>query len=133
MVRIDGHLVVGHPDDRDDLLAALVLGLELHAGLDVVDPAERGAGDGLDHVRVLVPVRLVGRDLDLERVAGALALQGVLEPADDVAGAVEVRQRTAALGRVEDLALGVGEGVVDGDDLVFADLHGASFRRAARP
>jgi hypothetical protein len=106
VVGVDGDLVVVHSRDGDDAAAVGGLGGELHAGLDVGDALEAVAGDALDELRVALAVALVGLDGDLDLIAGALAFEGGFEAGDDVAGAVEVGEGLAALGGVEDVALG---------------------------
>src|SRR3546814_13029741 len=59
---------------------------------------EHAARQALHQPVVALAEALLGRDFDLEPVAGLLAGQRPLEPAHDPAGAVQVDQRFVAVG-----------------------------------
>lgn len=124
VVGVYGYVLIVYFDDPDDAGALGGAGFELHAGFDVVDAVEIGAGDGLDEVGVVVAVAFVGGDGDSEGFAWGFAFELGFEAWDDVGSAMEVSEGLAAFGGVDDFSLGVGEGVVDGGYGVFGDLHG---------
>src|SRR3546814_6862686 len=66
---------------------------------------------------------LLGRDLDLEPVAGLLPGQRLLEPAHDAAGAVQVDQRIVAMGGGDLPAVLAEQGEMDGGDAPVGDFH----------
>src|SRR5690606_28819016 len=126
VVAVDAHGLVARLDHRHQQRAALALRMELHAGLDLVHALEQLARHVLDQRRVVLAVAFLGLDVDLDRVASLLAGQRLLQARDDVAGAVEVAQRLALRRLVDDIAVVVGEGVVDAGDARVGDLHGES-------
>src|SRR5690606_37415916 len=94
VVAVDPDRVRVNFDHRHQQRATLALRLELHARLDLVHALERLSRQHLDHALVTDAVGLLGAYLDLQRVAGLLAGQRLLQAGDDVAGAVEIAQRT---------------------------------------
>lgn len=125
MVGVDHHLVGADVDDREEARSHVGVGLELHAGFELGSTLEGGAGDGLDEVLVTGAVALFGGDGDVELISRVLSFKGLFESRDDVAGAVEVGEGSATGRGVKNLATVAGEGVVDGNDLVFGDVHWA--------
>lgn len=126
VVGVDGDAVGVHLDDGDDAGLAVGFGAELHAGLGLGDAGalEGGAGDFLDELLLAGAVTFLGGNGDLEVVAGGFAFEVTFEAGDDVGIAVEVGEGLAAFGGIYDLTFVALERVVDGDNLVFADLHG---------
>src|SRR5690606_15238537 len=130
MVAVDAYRLVAGLDHRHQQRTALALGMELHARFDLVHALEQIARHVLDQRRIVRAVAFLRLDVDLQRVAGLLAGQCLLQARNDVAGTVEVAQRLR-LGRfVDDLALVVGQGVVDAGDARVGDLHGSLLERA---
>ncbi|MCY1359468.1 hypothetical protein D9M69_460400 [compost metagenome] len=131
MVAVDGDVVAVDVADGDDLHAAVRgRGMELHADFQHVDAFEQAAIEGADQFRAVLAVGFFRLDADVELVAGLLADQGLLQTDDDVAGTVQVDQRSAARRAVDHLAGVVGEGIVDGDSLVGGDQHeGGTFAK----
>lgn len=124
VVGVDGDGVAIDLGDGDDGHGALWgLGAELHAGLDVGYALEGGARDGLDEGFVAFAVGVFGGDGDFELVAGGFSFEGFFEAGDEVAGAVEVGEWLLADGGIDDVSIGAGEGVIDGDDGILGDLH----------
>jgi hypothetical protein len=123
VVAIDGHVVALDLRDGDVDRPLVIATLELHARLQVFDALERGLRHDLDKLRVAHAVTLFRHHVDLELIAGLLAFQRLLEARDDMALAVDVSQRLATVGAVDDVALVVGQRVVEGNDVAIADLH----------
>jgi hypothetical protein len=123
MVGIDGHLITADRRDGHHLGARLGLGLKAHPGLDVVDAFEHAAWDVLLQPVVALAVGLFRWDADIHIVAGLAALEGFFESGDDVACAMQILQWLALRRSVDDLALGVAQGVIDGNHRVVCNLH----------
>ncbi len=127
MVAVDGDHVALDAGDRHHARVTIGrLGLELHAGLQVRDFAERALRHALDEFRVTFAVTVGRRDLDAEFRSRRLALELAFEARNQVAVAVYVRERVAARGAVKHFALVVGEGVMDQHDFVRSNDHEAT-------
>ncbi|SST08247.1 Uncharacterised protein [Acinetobacter baumannii] len=126
MVAVDGHVVAVDVADGDDLHAAVrSRGVELHADFQFVDAFEHLAGQGRDQFGAVFAIGVFRLDGDAQFVTDVLAFQGLLQADDDVAGTVQVDQRRATSGTVDDIPGVVGQGIVDGNRLVGRDLHGS--------
>lgn len=124
MVAVDRDHVAGDVRDGDRARALIRLGLELHADVDIANALE-GTTRNLLHERLVVlAVPFRGRELDAHRIARRFAFERALEARDQVAVAMQIRERFAACGTVDRLALIVGERVVDENDCVLRNLHG---------
>src|SRR3546814_98453 len=84
---------------------------------------EHAARQALHQPVVALAEALLGRDFDLEPVAGLLAGQRLLEPAHDPAGAVQVDQRVVAVGAGDLPAVLAEQGEMDGGDAPVGDFH----------
>ncbi|MDT4811616.1 hypothetical protein FQZ97_445580 [compost metagenome] len=98
--------------------------MELHADFQLVHAFEHLAAQGGDQLGAVLAVGFFRLDDDVQLVADLLAFQGLFQTDDDVAGTLQVDQRRAAGGTVDDLTCVVGQGIVDGNRLVGRDLHG---------
>ena len=98
VIGVDRDLVTIDIAHHDTPLAAVSgLGGEGHSGLDLVHTLECGDRHYLQQFGVVLAVALRGLDDHIERFAGGLAGQRVLEAGDDVAAAVQVGQGLGAL------------------------------------
>jgi hypothetical protein len=86
--------------------------------------AEGVEGHALDKLVAPFAVAELGRDGHRLGIPGGEAGQTLLEARDDVLEALQVLQRTAPIGGVEDVALVVLQGVFDADDGVLGYAHG---------
>src|SRR3546814_5946501 len=103
--------------------AALGLRLQPRPDLRFGRGIEHAARQALHQAVVALAEALLGRDLDLEPVAGLLPGQRLLEPAHDAAGAVQVDQRIVAMGGGDLPAVLAGQGEMDGGDAPVGDFH----------
>ena len=110
--------------DGDEARALRAVRAHLHARREARDLGEAGARHDLHEALVARAVALLRGDGDVELVPGRLAGEGLLEPRDDVALAVEVAERPAAARGIDDGALLVPQGVFERHDAVLFDLHG---------
>lgn len=126
MVGVDSDGLVLDRDDGHELMGAVwSLGAELHTGLDLLYALEKAAGYFLDKLFVTRAVGLFGGDGYAQLLARRFAFQGRFQAWDDAADAVEVAQRLVVFRTIQNLSIGIGQGVVDGGNLVASDLHGA--------
>ena len=124
VVGIDGD-VISH--DGGDLSHAGTVGgvrLEAHARLQVHALRELGAGRLDDQIGIMFPVGLGGRDLGDQLVPGDLSFQLLFQTGNDIAVTVQVGEGVPAFTGIEDLSLGIGQGVMHRDDVVVFDFHG---------
>ena len=98
------------------------LGMKLHAGLDLLIGREHVARHRLGLLDIMHAVALFRRYRHRQLIARRLAGQGVFQPGDDVAGAVQVAE-AAVIGLVDDSVVIVLQRVGEGNDPVFFDLH----------
>jgi hypothetical protein len=96
--------------------AALQLPADLHAGREI------GLGDAAHQRLVALAEGVFGREAHHGLVALLLAVERFLDLGQRVlVAAMQVGHRLGA--RLDELALGVGDFVLDGDDGVFFDFH----------
>ena len=86
--------------DGNHQRAALSLRLELHARLDALDALERIARHFLHQLFLNFAVTLFRGNFDVQFVASSAAFKLFFQARDDVARAVEIRQRLSAFGTV---------------------------------
>ena len=98
-------------------------GMEAHPDLGRVG-AERRKGYQLEEFFAVFPVTKLRGYEDVLGVAGDKAFDALLEPWDDVLGAVKILHRATIAGGVDDVTLVVLQGVFDGDDGFFSYAHG---------
>ncbi|MNR12127.1 hypothetical protein D3C85_1284670 [compost metagenome] len=126
MVAVNGHVVAVQITDGHDLHLAVRSGsVELHAHFQLVDAFEHAAAQGADQFGSVFAVSVFRFNGYGQLVADSLAFQSLFQARDDVACALQVDQRRAAGGAVDDLTSVVGQGIVDGDSLIGGDQHGA--------
>src|SRR5690606_18283238 len=113
VVAVDRDLAILDLGDGDDLYARRGLGLETHPGLDLFDALEHFQRHFLGQRLVPLAVGFRGRYPHRHLFTRLLAFQRLFQAWDDVAGAMEIGERSAALGGIEDTAPIVSEGVVD--------------------
>lgn len=123
VVAVDGDVVAldlahGHVDG-----ALVVAALELHARLEVFHALECRARHHLDQFRVARAVAFLGCHVDLELVTGRAAFQCLFQARHDMAFAMDVGQRLTPVRTVDDVALVVGQRVVEGNGVSIGDLH----------
>ncbi len=123
MVAVDRDLVAVDAGYRHRHRALWRLCLELHAHLQIVNTLEGVTRNHLDHTRIGQTVALFRRDDDIESVAGLVTEHLLLKPWNDVAGALQVAQGFTLRGRIDDLALGIGQGVMEACNSSFGNLH----------
>ena len=123
MIAINGDGVSLDPDDGDDLHPGVALDAEPHPGFQLFGALEQVARDGLHQRFIPLTVGLVGRNRDLERLAGRFSFQRGLQARNNTAGALNVGERLAVLRAVQECALPVRQGIVNRHDFVFGDLH----------
>ncbi|MNZ27122.1 hypothetical protein D3C78_443340 [compost metagenome] len=97
--------------------------MELHADFQLVDAFEHGTVEHGHQLDAVVAVGFLRLDGHFQLVASLLAFEGLFQTDDDVASTMQVDQRRAAGGAVDDLTVFVGQGVVNGNRLVGRDLH----------
>lgn len=136
MVAVDEYLAVLDLGDGDVDLALRTTALELHAGLDVFDALERFARHFLHQLGVMHAITFLGRHVSLELVADGSAFHLLLQARNDLATAMQISQRIATFGAVDDLPLIVGQGVMEGGNGILGNLHNdlvAGFMTAGQP
>src|SRR5690606_30648187 len=124
VVAVDAHAVAVDLDHGDQQWAAFGAGFELHARLHLLHALERLPRQVLDQRLVAHAVALLRAHVHLQPVTRLVPGQRLLQAGDDVAGAVEVVQRTVFRRLVDDATFVVGQGVVDAGDARSRNLHG---------
>ncbi len=124
MVCVDYGGLFAHRLHADGHRAGGRLGIEHHAFDHLVDSLENVQRDFLRHFFVVFAVAFGGDHLDVELVAHVVADHRLFETHDDHVGALNVLQRFAAFGRINDLAFVGGQGVVHLDNGLVGNLHG---------
>src|SRR5690606_11626247 len=95
--------------------------------------AEVLLGHALDQALAALAVGFGGGHVDAEALAGLAPVHRLLQARDDVAVPDQDRQwLPALLRRLQRFLADFGDGVVETDDAVFLDLHGARSRGAGR-
>ena len=107
--------------------ASRSLGIEHHAFDHLVHPLENIQRDFLGHFFVVFAVAFGRNHLDVELVADFVADHCLFETDHDHVGALNVLQRFAAFGGIDDLAFVGGQGVVHLDNGLVSNLHRKSF------
>lgn len=128
VIGVDGDGIAIDGGDDGDLRAGLRLGLEAHAWFEFDIVGELGAGGFDDAFRVVIAVGFGGGDLGGGSGPGGQAFELFFETGDDIAVAVEVGQRIAAFGGIEDFSLGIAKSVMHGDDAVGFNFHSKNGR-----
>src|SRR5437660_5934790 len=125
MVAIDGDQVGrdAGDGDGDGTVAATARSREPHSYPEVPDSLQRTARHLLNQLRVVLAITVRGRERHGELVPDATAGQLTLKTGHEIAVAVQIRQRLARRGTVDDLPCLVPQRVMDADDLVLADAH----------
>ena len=118
VVGIDGHGLIIHFHDTNDLGTARSLRLELHTGLDGVNAFKGRARNRLDQLFVQFAVALGRFNRNLYLIARALFVQRTFQSTDNVLCTFQIGQRltTFYTGGVKLLSLFVSERVMDGDN-----------------
>ena len=124
MVCVDHGGLFAHRLHADGHRAGGRLGVEHHAFDHLVDSLENVQRDFLRHFFVVFAVAFRRNHLDVELVAHVVADHRLFETHDDHVGALNVLQRFAAFGRINDLAFVGGQGVVHLDNGLVDNLHG---------
>src|SRR5882762_3243643 len=123
MIAIEGHQVASDLGDGHGPHAVPGLRLQPHPHLEVREALEGTAWHALHESLVILPVAIGRRDRHLQLVPSVLARQLALETGYEIAMAVQVRERLAPGGTVDDIAGVILQGVVDADNLVPRDAH----------
>ena len=123
MVSVESHLVPLDLGDDDDLLSLVVGGFQLHSLLEIFASLDLIGGYHGDLRCIGHPISFLGRDCDGEGIPRFLSFHGFFEALHDLSLAMQVGERAAILGGVDNFLLVVGEGVVEEDDGVFGDVH----------
>src|SRR5690606_41540284 len=101
VVAVDYHVVTVGVANGDDLHAAIRAGsVELHAHFQLFDAFEHAAVEGGHQLGTVLAIGFARLDSHTPPAAGLLAFEGLFQTDDDVAGTVQVHQRSAA-GRAE--------------------------------
>ena len=123
VVAVDEHLAVfdlGHGDIDFTLWAAT---LKLHAGLDVLDALECFLRHFLHQLDVMDAVAIFRCHIRGELVTALAAFHLLFQARHDLPTAMQVGQRLATFGAVDDLALVVGQRVMESSNGVLGNLH----------
>ena len=123
VVRVDDGLVARDGLHADGHRAHGRLSVEHHAGLDLLDTLASVPRDFLRHALVVFAVAFARDDLHIELVADFVTDHCVLEAHDDHVGALDVLERFAAFGGIDDGSFVGGEGVVHLDYGLIGDFH----------
>lgn len=117
MIAVHDHGVLLDFYDGEEAHAVAGLGGEAHPGLDLFGQMFAGY---VDHqVFIGDAVAVLGRDGDVEGVAGSLAGEHTLQTGYEITVTVQVFEGITSLGAVNDLAVVVFEGVVNCCDKIF--------------
>ncbi len=127
MVAIDGdsRLIDGGHGDGHAALRGLCL--ELHARFDVIDALKGFARNLLHHEVVMFAIAFGSGHFNIEFVAGLFADKSVFQARYDLADAMQIGQRRMTCRAINDLAVFIGESVMEADYAVFTDLHNSGF------
>ena len=113
VVAVDSHVVAVQIADGDDLHLAVRSGcVELHAHFQLINAFEHAAAQGADQFGGVFAVSIFRFYGDSQFVTDVLAFQSLLQARDDVTCTLQVDQRRAAGGAVDDLTSVVGQGIV---------------------
>ena len=123
MVRVNHGLVARDGLDADGHRAHGRLCVEHHADFDFLDTLENVYRDFLRHAFVVFAVAFGGNDLHVELVADFVTDHRVLETHDNHVGALDVLERFAAFGGIDNGSFVGGEGVVHLDYGLIGDFH----------
>ena len=123
MIAVDGYLVAFDLGDHDGDRALACLRLELHADSEVGDAVEGATWNDLHEFVDVAAIPVFSGDIDVETVACHMSGHLALEAGNDIARTVQIGQRLAAFGTVDDLARIVGQGVVKGRNAALGNLH----------
>ena len=124
VVRVNHGLVARDRLHADGHRAHGRLCVEHHAHFHLVDALEHVHRDFLRHALVVFAVTFGGDDLHVELVADFVTDHRVLETHDDHVGALDVLERFAAFGGIDNGSFVGGEGVVHLDYGLVGDFHG---------
>ncbi len=126
VVAVDSNVIAIQIADSDDLHLAVRRGsVELHAHFQLVDTFEHAAAQGADQFGGVFTVGIFRFYGNGQLITNLFAFQSLFQARDNVTCALQVDQRRAAGGAVDDLTSVVGQGIVNGDSLVGGDRHGA--------
>src|SRR5215469_9465537 len=126
VIAIECHEVAIHPRDRHRTRTLRGVSLQPHADPHVADALQCAPRYLLHEAVVVFPVTIGWRDLHLQPVTGLATCQLVLEPGDEIAVTVQVRERLTLSGAVDELTGIIAQRVMDTDDLILADAHTSS-------
>src|SRR5690348_11601908 len=112
MIAVESHHVALHVCDGHRSGACLRLRVQMHAWLNVLDAAQSATGNALHEALVVLAVAFRGRNPHADLVADVMTRQLPLQSRDDVAVAMQVGERLAGGGAVDDRARVVFQGVV---------------------
>ena len=119
VVAVDCYVVAVEVTNGDDLhLAVRRRSVELHADFQLVNAFEHAAAQSADQLSGVFAVSVFRFNGNFQLVTNSFAFQSFFQARDDVACALQVDQRSAAGGAVDDLTSVVGQGIVDGDSLI---------------
>jgi hypothetical protein len=123
VIRVDEDDVVFHVrHPQRHALAIRSLSEEHHAGLELHIGGEGLTGDGLRTRAYAHTIAILRRNFRTELVADFLSFHLTLETGHDVACSLEIKMGIPIGGAVEHLSIGVGEGVMKGDDFIIGDF-----------
>ena len=126
MIAIRGDRVAINLGDFKNHRAIRGLGLKTHADFNLAIRLESAFRDFLDHLLTASSIALFSRNRHLHFVPDLLAREFFFKARNNIAGAVKVLQRLAAIGSVNGFAVGAGQGVVNSDNGVESDRHSSS-------
>ena len=116
VVAVDRDNVFSDLHNRDHHGAGIRIDSELIAQVKILDPIELIARDVLPQSLDPLSVTVFGSDGDLKLIADLLAVQLLLQPGNNPAGSVQVRQWPSAFRRVKHLSVVVCKRVINGDN-----------------
>jgi len=104
VVTVNGHVVAVQVANGHDLHLAIRRGsVELHAHFQLIDAFEHAAAQGADQFGRVLAVGIFRFYGNGQLITNVLAFQGLFQAWDDVTCALQVDQRRAAGGAVDDL------------------------------
>ena len=120
VVCIHNHRISSHVFDDHDLNTVISLGLKLHARFDVVDALEHLAWYFLYQFRLVFAVAISRCNVDGQFFANSFAYQCIFQTRNNVVVTMQIDQ-WCTFGFVDDIALLIGQRVVERYHLVFLD------------
>lgn len=124
VIAIDAYTFPLNSNNGHEVGTLITPGFKLHSWLHIDVLWKRRPGDVLNHLLIPIPISVLRFNSHRELIANFPANEFRFQPGDEIALAVQVRERRALFRLVNHHTFVIGQGIVNSGNEVVFDLHG---------